>query len=173
MGAADKKNEQVIKSENKMKVKFKKLSDNAVMPKKAHPTDAGFDLVATSREIDDNGNIVYGTGLAFEIPEGYVGLIYPRSSISKKNIALTNAVGVVDAGYRGEVMAKFKPVPMVGRCIEGMACVGFGEECIHAYAVGDRIAQLIIMPIPDIEFKEADELTATDRGTGGYGSSGK
>ena len=158
-----------------MKVKFKKLNENAVMPKKAHPTDAGFDLVATSREIDEYGNIVYGTGLAFEIPEGYVGLIYPRSSISKKNIALTNAVGVVDAGYRGEVMAKFKPIPMVGRyikCMEG-ECPGFDKDTIYAYVVGDRIAQLIIMPIPEIEFEEADELTATDRGTGGYGSTGK
>lgn len=93
-----------------MKIKIKKLSSDAVMPTKAHPTDAGFDLVATSRNIDDYGNLVYGTGLAFEIPEGYVGFLFPRSSISKKNLILTNSVGVLDCHYPGEVTFKFKGV---------------------------------------------------------------
>lgn len=159
-----------------MKVRFKKLKENAVMPKKAHPTDAGFDLVATSREIDSMGNIVYGTGLAFEIPEGYAGLIFPRSSISKTNIALTNAVGLCDSHYRGEIMAKFKPIPMANEYTtskgEKILCQD-SDESLYAYAVGERIAQLVIMPIPEIEFEEAEELTDTDRGTGGYGSTGK
>ncbi len=159
-----------------MKVKIKKLSENAVMPTKAHASDAGFDLVATSREIDDMGNIVYGTGLAFEIPEGYAGFIFPRSSISKTNIALTNAVGVVDSHYRGEVTAKFKPVPMVNEQTDtkgNKLLIQDGDEAVYAYAVGERIAQLIIMPYPEIEFEEADKLSDTDRGTGGYGSTGK
>ena len=159
-----------------MKVTFKKLNDKAVMPKKAHPSDAGFDLVATSRHIDEMGNIVYGTGLAFEIPEGHVGLIFPRSSISKTNIVLTNSVGVCDCHYRGEVMAKFKPVPTANKysfkdgSVERV--IEMDENPID-YEVGERIAQLIILPIPEIELEEVDELSETDRGTGGYGSTGK
>lgn len=159
-----------------MKVTFKKLNDKAVMPRKAHPSDAGFDLVATSKRIDETGNIVYGTGLALEIPEGHVGLIFPRSSISKTNIVLTNSVGVCDCHYRGEVMAKFKPI---SKADEYQYRDGSVERLIKLddnpidYAVGERIAQLIILPIPEIEFEEADELSQTDRGTGGYGSTGK
>lgn len=144
-----------------MEVKIKKLNPNAVLPKKAHPTDAGFDLVAVSKEYK-NGCAVFGTGLAFEIPVGYVGLVFPRSSIANTCMSLTNAVGCIDAGYRGEVMAKFKGTVNYD-CVEE-----YGKE----YSVGDRIGQLIIMPIPDVEFVEADELSETDRGTGGYGSSG-
>ncbi len=160
-----------------MKVKIKKLSENAVMPTKAHASDAGFDLVATSRNLDGYGNIVYGTGLAFEIPEGYVGLIFPRSSISKKDLALTNAVGVVDSHYRGEVMAKFKPMQSAEKFSEHKGDEDFvvidEMPFSEVYAVGERIAQLIIMPYPEIEFEEADKLSDTDRGTGGYGSTGK
>lgn len=159
-----------------MKVTFKKLNDKAVMPKKAHPTDAGYDLTATSRKVDDMGNIVYGTGLAFEIPEGYTGLLFPRSSISKTNLTLTNAVGVIDSHYRGEVTFKFKVLQMVGEYDSGSGGKILGhdfDDAIYAYTVGERIGQLIIMPIPEIEFEEAAELSTTDRGTGGYGSTGK
>ena len=157
-----------------MKVKVKKLNEKAVLPKKAHPTDAGFDLVATSKTIDENGNIVYGTGLAFEIPEGHVGYIFPRSSISKQDIALTNCVGVLDCHYRGEVTFKFKPTkyPMAIQNGDGT----YTHTCpknFCTYEEGDRIGQLVIMPIPEIELEEADELSETDRGAGGYGSTGK
>lgn len=150
-----------------MKVKIKKLSENAVMPSKAHPTDAGFDLTATSVEVDDYGNAVYHTGLAFEIPEGYAGFLFPRSSNAKKDLTLTNSVGVIDSHYRGEVTMKFKPVPSykkkpIDRVYDK-----------NMYSLGDRIGQLVIMPIPEIEFEEADELSETDRGEGGYGSSGR
>ena len=160
-----------------MKVRFKKLNEKAVMPTKAHATDAGFDLVATSREVDENGNVVYGTGIAVEIPEGYVGLIFPRSSICKKDLVLTNSVGCVDAGYRGEIMAKFKTIVRAGFIREEREGELYLSKTIcisdRIYKVGDRIAQLIIMPIPQIEFEETDQLTDTDRGTGGYGSTGK
>ena len=160
-----------------MKVKFKRLNENAVMPKKAHPTDAGFDLVATSREIDEYGNIVYGTGLAVEIPEGYVGLAFPRSSVSKYNLVMANSTGVIDCHFRGEMKFKFKPTLRAWENIGGddnhEILVGGFRNAETSYAVGDRIAQLIIMPIPEIEFEEVDELTATDRGDGGYGSTGK
>lgn len=160
-----------------MKVKIKKLSENAVMPKKAHATDAGFDLVATSREIDDMGNIVYGTGLAMEIPEGYVGLAFPRSSVSKYDLVMANSTGVIDAHYRGEIKFKFKMAIEAGELVTEGAGEHFFARTTYpknrVYNVGDRIAQLVIIPIPEIEFKEADELTDTDRGDGGYGSTGK
>lgn len=157
-----------------MKVRIKKLSPNARIPKKAHSTDAGFDLYATSRKLDDDGNIVYGTGLAFEIPEGFVGYVFPRSSISKQNLFLTNSVGVIDAGYRGEVTAKFKmsqKAGMLEREGEHYFAIPTFPGCT-VYEVGERIAQLIIMPIPAIEFTEAEELSSSERGTGGYGSTG-
>lgn len=138
-----------------MKVKIKKLNDSAVIPVKAHPTDAGMDLVATSRTIKDN-IVTYGTGLAFEIPKGYVGLVFPRSSIYKTNMDLCNSVGVIDSGYRNEVLAKF-----------------YLGEVSALYNIGDRIAQMIIMPYPEIEFEESEELSSSDRGEGGFGSSGK
>ena len=141
-----------------MKVRFKKLTENAVMPRKAHPTDAGFDLTCTSVQEDMRHNCVsYGTGLAVGIPDGFVGLIFPRSSVYKEDLDLTNAVGVIDSSYRGEVMAKFRIL----------------QPHTHRYTIGDRIGQMIIMPYPEVEWEEAEELSDSDRGTGGYGSSGR
>lgn len=160
-----------------MKVKIKKLNDRAVIPTKAHPTDAGFDLTATSREIDEYGNIVYGTGLAFEIPESYVGLLFPRSSICKKDIALTNSVGVIDSHYRGEVTIKFKPAFRACKLPTNDSGVEYFANIMainmDVYSIGERIGQLIIMPLPEIGLEETDELSKTDRGEGGYGSTGK
>jgi dUTP pyrophosphatase len=157
-----------------MKVKIKKLHPDAVIPAYAKAGDAGMDLTAVSMTHDDFGNICYGTGLAFEIPEGYVGLVFPRSSNCKKDIILTNCVGVVDSGYRGEVSFKFKP-------LTDQAFVVFehdGEYCYSktkmnsTFKVGERVGQIIIMPYPQIEFEEVEELSETERGTQGYGSSG-
>ena len=141
-----------------MKIKVKRLNELAMLPTKAHATDAGFDLYATSKIYDNDSNVVYGCGLAFEIPEGYMGLVFPRSSNAKKSLLLSNSVGVIDAGYRGEVTAKFKRLYPISQ----------GE-----YAIGERFAQLIVMPIPAVEFEEAEELSESERGVGGYGSSGK
>ena len=154
-----------------LKVKIKKLHPDAVIPRYAKPGDAGLDLTAVSRTFDEDGNVVYGTGLAFEIPEGYVGLVFPRSSLSKKDIALSNAVGVIDSGYRGEVTAKFKPTNYFN-CYEDCGRI---VECPHygsIYGIGERIAQMIILPYPQIEFEEVDELSQTERADGGYGSTG-
>lgn len=150
-----------------MVVKIKKLHPNSVIPNYAKPGDAGMDLTAVSKFFDEFGNICYGTGLAFEIPEGYVGLIFPRSSCSKKQLILANNVGVIDSGFRGEVVMKFKPSLALdrGQCATDRLTYG-------TYNVGDRIAQMIIMPYPHIEFEEADKLSETDRGTDGYGSTG-
>ena len=155
-----------------MEIKIKKLTDNAVIPHKAHPTDAGFDLTATSCTMDEYGSMVYGTGIAVEIPEGYVGLVFPRSSICKKDMMLTNSVGVIDSGYRSEIKVKFKPTDS----FNFYDCDIIAEGLVggnNIYGIGERIAQLIIMPIPKIEFVEADELSDSDRGEGGFGSSGK
>lgn len=152
-----------------MKVRVKKVRENAVMPSKAHPSDAGFDLTASVVEFDADGNLVCRTGLAFEIPEGYVGLLFPRSSISKKSLMLTNAVGVLDSGYRGEVLFKFKPMDGYATSVRR-----YNRALdISSYGVGERIGQLIIMPYPDIEFVESSELSDSERGFGGYGSSGR
>lgn len=140
-----------------MKVKIKRMHPNSVIPRYAKEGDAGLDLTATSVAEDDKGNIVYGTGIAVEIPKGYVGLVFPRSSIANKSLTLTNSVGVIDSGYRGEIKLKFKNF----------------DDYVSIYKVGERIGQLIIMPYPTIEFEEVEELSETERGNGGYGSSGK
>lgn len=142
-----------------MKVKVKKINEDAVLPFYATEGAAGMDLTATSKEYDDKNCVVYGTGLVFEIPEGYVGLLFPRSSNAKKNLFLTNSVGVLDSDYRGEVFFKFK---RADNNYDG------GQ-----YEVGDAIGQIIIVPYPRIEFVYASELSQTKRGAGGYGSTGK
>ena len=139
-----------------MKVKIMKLDAGAKIPRYAKPGDAGMDLYAVSQKFDDHGNYVFGTGLAMEIPKGYVGLIFPRSSISKTSHSLRNAVGVIDSGYRGEIIFKFD----------------INTLNSPVYEIGDRIGQIIILPYPQIEFEEAWELSKTERGKGGYGSTG-
>lgn len=137
-------------------IKIKKLHPDAQLPEKAYPSDAGADLKAVSMKTDGDV-ITYGTGIAMEIPEGHVGLIFPRSSVYKKALSMTNCVGVIDSHYRGEVLVKFRKTNT------------FAER----YNIGDRIAQIIIMPYPDTYFVEVSELTKTDRGEGGHGSTGK
>ena len=141
-----------------MKVKIKKLNERAVIPKYQKLGDAGLDLTATTSEYDYNKErYVIGTGLAVEIPEGHVGLIFPRSSICKYDMRLTNCVGVIDSNYRGEIMCYF----------ESKGFGGFPK----VYAVGERVAQMIILPILAIEFEEVSELSDTVRGDKGFGSS--
>lgn len=140
-----------------MKVKFRKSHPAAVIPKYARIGDAGLDLTAVSmNETVDGEQITYDTGLCVEIPEGFVGLIFPRSSIFKKDLALTNSVCVIDSGYRGSLKAVFNVLK--------------GNEF---YSVGDRVCQLIIVPYPNIEPEEVSELSDSDRGSSGYGSTGK
>jgi len=141
-----------------MKVKIKKLHPNAVKPKYAKESDAGMDLVATTIISNTTFQVTYGIGLAIEIPDGMVGLIFPRSSIRNTELMLSNSVGVIDAGYRGELQATFNKLS--------------GFESV-AYKVGDRIAQIIIVPHPIIQIVEVDELSESSRGIGGFGSTGK
>jgi len=141
-----------------MQVKIKKLSPDAVIPKYAKDGDAGLDLVATSKLSNTSFQVSYGTGLAMEIPKGFVGLVFPRSSIRNTELTLSNSVGVIDSGYRGELQATFNKTR------------GFGSI---DYSIGDKIAQIIIIPYPPIEFQEVEELNNTERGKGGFGSTGK
>ena len=141
----------------KMQVKFKKLDTSAVVPKYAKPGDAGMDLTAVRQISNTTFQATYGTGLAVEIPKGYVGLIFPRSSIRNTELTLSNSVGVVDSGYRGEIQFTFNK-------LNGLDS--------WQYKVGDRIGQLLILPYPNIEPIEVAELSSTERGEGGFGSSG-
>lgn len=142
-----------------MDVKFKKLHNDAKIPSYAHDTDAGLDLTAVSftQEFDKSNKLVlvYHTGLAVEIPEGYVGLIFMRSSVSNKSISLTNAVAVIDSGYRGELLLKYKITT---------------DSLPTIYQPGEKIGQLIIIPYPKINPIEAEELSSSDRNEGGFGS---
>ena len=144
-----------------MKVNVKKLDSNAIVPTYAKHGDAGMDLTAVSKDYDEHGNVCYGTGLAFEIQNGFAGFLFPRSSNTKKDLILGNSVGVIDSGYRGEVVFKFRELLPSERDIE------FGAR---EYEVGDRVGQIVIMPVPQIEFNVVDELSTTDRGVGGFGS---
>jgi len=144
-----------------MEVKIKKLHPDAIIPSYAKHGDAGMDMYAASQGTADKyGNMVYHTGIAMEIPSGYVGLIYPRSSVSKTPHSLRNHVGVVDSGYRGEIIFKF-------------GWVESSSLDTQVYDAGDRIGQIIIMPYPRVEFVEVDRLSDSDRGDGGFGSTGQ
>ena len=137
-----------------MNIKIKKLHPKAIIPKYAKIVDAGLDLTAVDCEI--NGfHITYKTGLAIAIPEGFVGLLFPRSSVYKTGQYLTNSVGVIDSGYRGEIMLKFTRPAIDSQ-----------------YKVGDRVGQIIVIPYPQVKFEEVEDLGSTDRGQGGFGSTG-
>lgn len=140
-----------------IKLKIKKLHPDAVIPCYAKAGDAGMDLIAISEEWNkDSTMVTYDTGLSLEIPEGYVGLLFPRSSVSKTTLNLANSVGVIDSGYRGSLMLKFR----------------YLEEG-DVYDIGDRVAQLVIMKLPFVEIIEVAELSSSERGEGGFGSTGK
>ena len=138
-----------------MKINIKRLHENATIPFYAKESDAGMDLVITDIKGETEWDISYGFGISMEIPKGFMGLVFPRSSIRKTDLILSNSVGVIDAGYRGEIQATFKKT---GGAV---------------YKIGDRGAQLIIIPHPIVEWNEVNELNNTERGEGGFGSTGK
>lgn len=139
-------------------VKVKKLDPNAVIPSYSKVGDAGMDLTIT-REIENTTfSVSYGFGIAMEIPKGYVGLVFPRSSVRNQDLILSNCVGVIDSGYRGELQATFKKT-------EGLDSL--------KYKVGERGAQIIILPYPQVFMTEVPELSDSERGEGGFGSTGK
>ena len=144
-----------------MKVNIKKLKENAILPTYGSSAAAGADLYACNEEkiiIPAHKTVLVPTGLSMEIPEGYAGLIYARSGIAtKRGLAPANKVGVVDSDYRGEVMVALHN----------------HSETDAEIDVNERIAQLVIAPFLKVEFNETEELTDTQRGEGGFGSTGK
>ena len=168
------------------------MSNKAIIPSYSVIGDAGLDLTAIDVKYDTTKDLlVYSTGLSIEIPEGYVGLIFPRSSVSNYPLQLANNVGVIDSTYRGEIILKYRnnweywsesnDEDFLWDLSEN------GHFYFHerpedeqrgftlyrnVYKIGDRIGQLIIIPYPNIEFEEVDELSETERGEGGYGSTG-
>lgn len=143
-----------------MNIKYKKLNDLAKVPTRGSKYAAGYDLyAATDREISlfPHTTQLIGVGLAFELPDGYFGAVYARSGLaSKKGLRPANCVGVVDSDYRGEVM------------------VALHNDSDHIMTIdaGERIAQLVLMPYVNMTFEEAEELDNTQRGEGGFGSTG-
>lgn len=152
-----------------LEVKIKKLRKDAVIPKYETVGSVGMDLTATSKKYDEYGNVVFGTGISIQLPDGYYADLRPRSSISKYDLVLANSVGTIDSDYRGELILKFKPTNCFSRDTERVVTI----ETANDYEIGDRIAQLVILPYPKISFVEVDELSETKRGTGGFGSTNK
>lgn len=151
----------IAQTNNAVNIKFAVLDSSAVLPTNAKPGDAGLDLTAISngKLSEDKSYYEYDFGLSVEIPEGYVGLIFPRSSITKTDLLLANCVGVIDSGYRGPLTARFRSVA--------------GQKP-RAYQSGDRIAQLVVLPFPKVNVEKTtyEQLSKTERGSGGFGSSG-
>ena len=150
----------------KLQVKFKKLHKDATLPSYSTDGSAGLDCTTVTDGVDKDTYIQYNLGFSVEIPEGYVGYLFPRSSISKMDLALSNAVGVIDHDFRGEVQARFYSKHYSGN-YNGMIPRYHGK-----YHKGDTLCQLIIMPVPKIKPIWVDELSDTERGGGGFGSTG-
>lgn len=139
-----------------MIIRFKKLHPNAVTPAYSRDGDAAVDLVATTAYIDKDGNHVYGTGIAVQIPKGFYGQLLSRSGVAKYDLVLSNGIGTLDSNYIGELIFKFKKTKWIPK----------------VFNVGDRIGQLIVLPLPEMSFVEVDYLNETNRGENGFGSSG-
>jgi dUTP pyrophosphatase len=142
-----------------MELRFKKVRDVAALPIAQHEGDAGLDLRSAVHHVVEPGErVMVPTGVAVAIPEGYAGLVLPRSGLaSKKGLTLANAPGLIDAGYRGELIC---------------AVVNLDPHEKVEIEVGDRIAQLVVVAIPSVEASWSDDLPASSRGGGGFGSTG-
>jgi dUTP pyrophosphatase len=161
-----------------MKLKVKRLDKGIPMPEYAKSNDAGFDLRATEDfTIYPGETVMVGTGLAFEIPEGYNGEVRARSGMaSKRMLAPINEPGTVDSCYRGEVkvpLHNFAPLVVFKECGYGDGTrLGYNNNGIQHVKRGERIAQMVIAPVAQCEFEEVEELSETERGAGGFGSTG-
>jgi dUTP pyrophosphatase len=156
---AERRRDGGVRSSRAAELRFKRLSEDATMPSRAHDTDAGLDLfAAVAARIGPGQRVAVGTGLAVEIPRGHAGLVVPRSGLAlKRGIALVNAPGVIDSGYRGELR---------------VLLLNTDAAAEFKVAKGDRIAQLLVVPIAMPAAVEAAELSESTRGEGGFGSSG-
>jgi len=142
-----------------VKLPVRRLDPDAVLPAAAHPGDAGLDLVANAEvTLKPGERAMVPTGIALAIPEGFAGWVLPRSGLaSRHGVTLANAPGLIDSGYRGEVM---------------VAVVNLDREEAYTIARGERIAQLVIVPFATVTVEESDALPASERGEGGFGSTG-
>jgi dUTP pyrophosphatase len=138
---------------------FQRLDPEAVLPERAHPGDAGFDLRSIEDfEVGPGERVLIGTGVAVAIPNGHAGLVLPRSGLaSKHGLTLANAPGLIDSGYRGEVIC---------------SVVNLDPHESFKIARGDRIAQLVVVEVPELRPQWVDELPPSSRGEGGFGSTG-
>lgn len=143
-----------------LKIQFKKLYNSTKLPVKGSLHAACYDAHAANISFDKNNSVVIGLGFATKIPDGYKGVIVPRSGFTKTNWVMNNGIGIIDSDYRGEWMMKIKPID--GRIYETPL----------PFTIGDRCCQIYFEKVLDVEFVEVDELEATERGTGGFGSTG-
>jgi len=166
-----------MQNDQPLTLKIQKLTPQAIIPSQAHSGDAGLDLIAI-----DNGTwnyertyIEYKTGLAIELPPGYHSEIFPRSSITKTDLILANSIGLVDNGYRGELLVRFKYIPRSYKIDTGKSTelVTINNPYSIFYKQGDKIAQLVIRKTITPYIEEVAELSSTERATGGFGSTGK
>ena len=152
-----------------MKIKFKKKDEHSSLPIKGSLHAAASDAYAHTLTTREDGKVVVGLGFSTEIPVGFKGIIVPRSNLTKYNWMLNNSFGVIDSDYRGEWMAIFTPI---------LSTVDDGEflekviNPIFPYTIGDRVCQIFFDIVLDVEIEEADELSSTERGEGGFGSTG-
>ncbi len=142
-----------------IRLPVKRLREGAVVPAQAYEGDAGMDLAACARvELAPGQRALVPTGIAVAIPEGYAGYVQPRSGLAAKHgISIVNTPGLVDSGYRGELLVNL---------------VNHDDAETFVVEPGMRIAQLVVLPVPPLELVEVDELPESERGTGGFGSSG-
>lgn len=161
-------------------LKINKLVPEAVVPKKANQSDAGLDCIALNDGTWNNAGtyIEYKIGIAIQLPEGYHVELFPRSSVSKYDLVLCNSVGLVDNGYRGEIVFRFKYVPRMKERKVQLDGDGGRTTTVHEpapsiiYQKGDKVGQIVIRKTYDFPVIEVSELSETERGTGGFGSSG-
>jgi dUTP pyrophosphatase len=161
-----------------MKMKIKKLSPEAVLPARAKEGDAGYDVIAIADGVwsKDKTYIEYSTGLSVELPIGYHVELFPRSSISKTDLLLANSIGLVDNGYRGELLLRFKYVHRHTDLPTGEIPMSAAIDHVMAepilYKKGDKIGQIVVRKTYELPVEEVSELSDSDRGTGGFGSTG-
>lgn len=142
-----------------MEVLFKKIKETARPPERAHDSDAGFDLFCNGfnypPSVDSLLFVEATTGIALQIPQGYVGLVFPRSSISNTRHMMRNCVGVIDSGYRGEIKLRFSI-----------------DDSSTKYKTGDKVGQIVFLRLPKINLVESSHLSSSERSSGGFGSTG-
>lgn len=161
-----------------MEVLIKKVRENAIIPKKAHDLDNGYDLYASAMEYDEEHDCyIYYTGVAIGVPAGYSGDVIPKSRHRKTATYMPNTPGDVDPGYTGEIQVTYKPrVPRwFLDILTWIHCISNGKiskDFEAPYKVGEAVAQFYLTPHPNIKFKEVDKLPDSERGANGHGSTG-